>query len=65
MSRFSEEWSCEDCEAFAGVATGWEARISGPPEDCYPAEYDTEPPQECPECGSESLISEHGDRLNG
>lgn len=57
--RIPEEWFCRDCEGFAGTATVDPGRISGPAEDCYPAEYVTEPPESCGFCGSDNLRSEH------
>lgn len=55
---YSEQWNCQDCEAVAGYATVIPAAISGDPADCYPAEYSTEPPETCPECGSDNLTGE-------
>lgn len=55
----------EDCEhEFQICATGGcEARLSGPPEDCYPAESPDIEPTECPKCGTEVDIDKVLDKV--
>ena len=47
--------TCPECEHEfeTGGTPGREARVSGPPENCYPAEGPEFDETVCPECGAE------------
>ena len=53
-----EVWHCEECGEVAGYATVRPAVIIGEADDCAPAEYVSEPPEVCGECGSDRLTGE-------
>ena len=48
-------WTCPDCEKETEVEVSayYPAKISGPPEQCYPAEGGEIDPECCPHCGKE------------
>ena len=49
------EYTCPECgdEFVINVAAYREGKLYGPPEDCYPAEWDGFDPDKCPRCGVE------------
>ena len=48
-------YTCSECGADLVIKIGafYEGKLYGPPENCYPAEWDGFDPDKCPRCGVE------------
>lgn len=57
-------WTCPECTRETEVLVGefTYAKLSGPPESCYPAEGGEIEPERCPFCKREIDVDEANDR---
>ena len=60
------EYTCKGCDREFDVTVSGRipARLSGPPEDCSPAEGGDPEPFECPYCGEEVDVTEACDQAD-